>query len=50
MEQEITDEIEREEYSLEDYAGEDGDEPEYDDLNNKMNFKTNRFILIKSIK
>ena len=38
MEQEIADEIEREEYSLEDYPGEDGDEPEYDDFEQQDEF------------
>ena len=38
MEQEITDEIEREEYSLEDYPGEDGDEPEYDNFEQQDEF------------
>ena len=29
---ELAEEIDREVYSLEDYPGEDGDEPEYDDF------------------
>jgi hypothetical protein len=32
IDEEITEQIEQEAYSLDDYPGEDGDEPEYDDF------------------
>jgi hypothetical protein len=38
MDQEISEEIEKEAYSLDDYPGEDGDEPEYDDFEQQDEF------------